>query len=79
MRRNSFGSVCCAISLIVPAISTPVGPPPMTAKVIQASRPAVLCARSARSNAPMTRARMSKASARVFRPGACAAHSSWPK
>ena len=47
MRRNSRASVCCAISLIVPAISTPVGPPPMTTKVSQASRSAPTVARSA--------------------------------
>ena len=63
-------SVCCAISLIVPAISTPVGPPPMTTKVIQASRLGRVGARARRcSKAPMTRARMSNASASVFRPG----------
>ena len=47
MRRNSLSSVCRAISLIVPAISTPVGPPPMTTKVSQASRRAGSAARSA--------------------------------
>ena len=79
MRRNSRGKVCWAISLIVPAISTPVGPPPMTTKVSQASRSASSLARSARSKALIMRARMSNASASVFRPGAKAAHSSWPK
>ena len=42
MRRNSRRRVCRAISLIVPAISTPVGPPPMTTKVIQAARRGVV-------------------------------------
>ena len=36
-------------------------------------------ARSACSKAPIIRARMSNASASVFRPGACASQSSWPK
>ena len=79
MRRNSSASVCCAISVMVPAISTPVGPPPMITNVIHASRSASSRLRSARSKAPMTRARMVNASASVFRPGACTAQSSWPK
>jgi hypothetical protein len=38
MWRNSPGSVCRAISASVPAISTPVGPPPMTTKVSHGAR-----------------------------------------
>ena len=42
MWRNSRASVWRAISASVPASSTPVGPPPITAKVRQASRSASL-------------------------------------
>ena len=64
------GSVCCAISLIVPAISTPVGPPPMTTKVSQASRARPGRCRARRARRRRSRgARMSNASASVFRPG----------
>ena len=35
--------------------------------------------RSARSNATRIRRRIASASSSVFRPGACGAHSSWPK
>ena len=38
MRRNSFASVCRAISASVPASSTPVGPPPITTRLSQAAR-----------------------------------------
>ena len=79
MWRNSPGSVWRAISASVPAISTPVGPAPTTTKLIQAARSSRRRQRSARSKAPITRERMSKASARVLSPGACGAHSSCPK
>ena len=38
MLRKSRGSVSCASSAIVPASSTPVGPPPMMTKVSSAAR-----------------------------------------
>jgi hypothetical protein len=50
----------------------------MTTKFSHASRAAGSLQRSACSKAPISRARMSKASASVFRPGACAAQSSRP-
>ncbi len=79
MRRNSPGKVWQAISASVPAISTPVGPPPITTKVIQASRLAGSASFSAASKASRMRRRISNASSSVFRPGACGSHSAWPK
>ena len=57
MWRNSRRSVCCAISLIVPAISTPVGPAPMTTKVSQASRGRGVAARARRARRRRSRGR----------------------
>ncbi len=79
MRRNSPASVWRAISASVPAISTPVGPPPITTKVSRARRRTGSLSSSASSKASSTRRRISKASASVFRPGASAAQASLPK
>ena len=79
MRRNSPGRVWRAISASVPAISTPVGPAPITTKVSQAARRVGSLSFSADSKASSTRRRISNASSSVFRPGACGAQSSWPK
>ena len=62
-----------------PASSTPVGPPPMMTKVSSRRRSASSVASSARSKASSTRLRIAVASSIVFRPGATASHSSWPK
>ena len=69
-----------AISASAPASSTPVGP----AADDHERRPARAAARrsrsrSAASNASRMRRRISSASSIVLSPGACAAHSSWPK
>ena len=73
---KSGRSVRRASSAICPASSTPVGPPPTTAKVIQASRSSGSAASSARSKAPSTRERTRRASASDLSGGASAAHSS---
>ena len=62
-----------------PATSTPVGPPPTTAKVSQARRSSSSSASSAISNAPKIRVRSASASSTVFMVGACGANSGWPK
>ena len=62
-----------------PASSTPVGPPPIMTKVSSRRRSASCVASSARSKASSTRLRIAVASSIVFRPGATASHSSWPK
>jgi hypothetical protein len=46
---------------------------------LDAARAAGSCSRSAASKAERMRRRIARASSRVFRPGACAAQSSWPK
>ena len=74
--RKSFASDSRAISASAPAISTPVGPPPMMTNVSSGRRRAGSGSRSARSNASSTRRRISSASSSVFRPGACGRHSS---
>jgi len=79
MRRNSPSSVWRAISASVPAISTPVGPAPITAKVSSARRRTGSVSTSAASKLTSTRRRISKASARVFRPGAIGSQASLPK
>ena len=79
MLWNSLASARVAISRIWPASSTPVGPPPDTANVSQASRSGPAGSVSAISNAPNSRRRMVRASSRVFIPGAQAASSSRPK
>ena len=68
-----------AISAIAPAISTPVGPPPITTNVSSSRCRPGSGSRSARSKASSTRRRIATASSSVFSPGACAAQSSWPK
>ncbi len=62
-----------------PASSTPVGPPPTTAKVRSRRRSSASAARSARSNASSIRRRTRRASSSVLRPGAGFSHSSCPK
>ena len=79
MRRKSRGSALYAISLSAPASSTPVGPPPMMANVSHARRFAASSSRSASSKAKRTRRRISRASSRLFSPGASSSHSGWPK
>ena len=66
-------------SAIWPAISTPVGPAPMTTKVSHAARRSASSSSSASSNAPKIRPRTSSASSIVFMPGAWRANSSRPK
>ena len=76
--RASRGSMCAEvgasawreISAIAPASSTPVGPPPTIAKVSRSRRAAASGSRSAASKASRMRRRISRASSRVFRPGA---------
>ena len=63
MWRNSCLSVCRAISAIVPAISTPVGPPPTMTNVSSMRRRSTSLSRSASSNAVSNRRRISR---RVF-------------
>ena len=80
MRRKSRVSAWNATSLMAPASSTPVGPPPTTTKVSHSRCDAPdRCARSASSNAERMRLRISSASSMVLRPGATPCHSSWPK
>ena len=67
--RKSLASDCREISASAPAISTPVGPPPIMTNVSSRSRRTGSVSRSARSNASSTRRRMSSASSSVFRPG----------
>jgi hypothetical protein len=67
------------MSAMAPAISTPVGPPPITRKVVSARRAAGSSASSARSNAVRMRRRIAVASSIRFSPGANGAQSSWPK
>ena len=66
-------------SAIWPAISTPVGPAPITANVSHARRSSGSSSISAISNAPKMRPRSSRASSTVFIPGAKRANSSCPK
>ena len=68
-----------AVTASSPAISTPVGPPPMTTKVSHSAGSAGSSLRSASSNAPKKRLRRSTASASVFSPHVTSCHSSWPK
>ena len=77
--RKSRASDCREISASAPAISTPVGPPPITTNVSSARPLRGSLSRSARSNASSTRRRISSASSSVFSPGATRRHSSWPK
>ena len=79
MRRKSAARVKWASSAMVPASSTPVGPPPtMTNRMSRSSLvPSVVV--SAFSKAIRIRRRTSVASSIVFRPDAAAAQSSWPK
>ena len=63
------------MSLMAPASSTPVGPPPMTTKLSGGCQPCSCIWRSASSKASRTRRRISVASSMVFRPGASGAHS----
>ena len=71
--RKSRASECREISASAPAISTPVGPPPMTTNVSCASCRAGSVSRSARSNASSIARRISSASSSVLSPGASAA------
>ncbi len=77
--RKSRLSVWCAISAKAPAISTPVGPPPITTKVSSARRSSGSVTCSACSKASRKRRRISVASSMVFIPGAMGAHSPCPK
>jgi len=77
--RYSWSSPVRASSANAPASSTPVGPPPTTTKVSQASRLVGSSSLSACSNARSMRLRIAVASSMLFSPGACAAHSSRPK
>ena len=79
MLRKSPGSARRASSAIWPAISTPVGPAPTTAKVSRRSTWSGSSDSSASSNAPKIRPRSSRASSMLFRPGACSAKASLPK
>jgi hypothetical protein len=80
MWRNSPGSVCLAISASVPAISTPVGPAPITTKVSQG-------AAAFRVGGDLGRLERQQHAAadlegigqRLQARGATRAHSSWPK
>ncbi len=69
----------CESSASCPAISTPVGPAPTIANVIQASRSGSVSAASASSNAPRIIERNRLASSTDFIPGASTAQSSRPK
>ncbi len=67
--RKSPRRFSCASSAMVPASSTPVGPPPMMTKVSSAWRSSGSLVRSARSKASSSRRRTVVASSSVFRPG----------
>ena len=77
--RKSRGITSTASSLIAPASSTPVGPPPTMTKVNSAARAAASLSVSARSNERSRRERMKVASSTSFMPGASPRHSGWPK
>ena len=79
MLWNSLANARVANSRICPASSTPVGPPPATAKVSHSSRSGPGGSVSAISKAANTRRRMLSASSRVFMPGAHVANCSLPK
>ena len=66
-------------SLMAPASSKPVGPPPTMMQVSFAARLAASGYISARSNERKSRERMKVASSTSFMPGANSRHSSWPK
>jgi len=79
IKLKSEASARLASSAMAPAISTPVGPPPITTKVISRARSSASSSFSARSKASRMRRRRPVASSNVFSPGAKAAQSSWPK
>ena len=74
----SCASVSRLSSAIEPAISTPVGPAPISTKVSSRRTSSGSSSVSARSKASSRRARNDRASAALFSAGARAAQSSWP-
>ena len=77
--RNSPRRLRVANSRTWPASSTPVGPAPTTTTVSHRSFSVGSATISAISKAPKMRRRSSRASSRVFMPGAKKANSSCPK
>ena len=79
MRRKSRLRARLQSSEIWPAISTPVGPAPMTTNVRKRRTSSGSVARSASSKEPKMRPRSSSASSIDFMPGANSANWSLPK
>ena len=79
IRRKFCLSARLESSAICPAISTPVGPAPITANVSHSRWISGSSSISAISKAPKMRARSSRASSTVFIPGAKRPNSSCPK
>ena len=77
--RKSLRSVSRASSPIWPAISTPVGPPPTTTNVSQASRRSGSGSSSAASKAARMRPRTISALSSDLTSAAYSLQSSWPK
>ncbi len=79
IRRKSCRIPLPTMSGMMPASSTPVGPPPTITNVSSASCSGPDAAFSASSKASRKRRRISRASCTLLRPGAACSHSSCPK